>query len=173
MNLDGDSQSDLIAHGGIYKAAYAYSIENYEFWKRELNRTDFTFGQFGENLTVDDILEDKIHIWCCLPCRGCDRRGNAAPRAVLQAWNQNATSRVSQELFLASNRVGFYLRVLQEGEVGTGDTFELIKAGPEQMTVHEVNHLLYFDPKKLDGARSALRIQAPVARGGVARLRSD
>jgi len=62
LNLDGDAQSDLVAHGGIYKAAYVYSIENYEFWKHKLNRTDFTFGQFGENFTANDMLEDTIHI---------------------------------------------------------------------------------------------------------------
>jgi MOSC domain-containing protein YiiM len=39
LNLNGDAQSDLASHGGIYKAAYVYSIENYDFWRRELNRT--------------------------------------------------------------------------------------------------------------------------------------
>ncbi len=64
------------------------------------------------------------------------------------------------KIFLSSNRVGFYLRVIQEGEVAAGDAFELIKGGPEQMTVQEVNHLLYFDPSNLEGARRALRIPA-------------
>lgn len=52
MNLDGDGQADLVAHGGIYKAAYVYSIENYDHWKKELRQDDFTMGQFGENFTV-------------------------------------------------------------------------------------------------------------------------
>jgi len=62
LNLDGDGQADLIGHGGIYKAAYVYSIENYDYWKRELGRTDFTFGQFGENVTVEGMLEDQIYV---------------------------------------------------------------------------------------------------------------
>ena len=62
MNLDGDGQADLTAHGGIYKAAYVYSIENYDYWKQELARTDFAFGQFGENFTVEGMPEDEIHV---------------------------------------------------------------------------------------------------------------
>ena len=38
LNLDGDGQADLVGHGGVYKAAYAYSVENYDHWKRELGR---------------------------------------------------------------------------------------------------------------------------------------
>ena len=55
LNLDGDGQADLKAHGGVDKAAYAYSIENYEYWKRELGSDDFRYGQFGENFTVEGM----------------------------------------------------------------------------------------------------------------------
>jgi MOSC domain-containing protein YiiM len=159
LNLDGDAQSDLVAHGGIYKAAYVYSVENYEFWKRELDRTDFTFGQFGENLTVDDMLEDRIHIGDVF------RVGSAVvevtqPRVPCYKLGIKMQLPAFPKMFLASNRAGFYLRVVQEGAVGAGDAFELVAAGPEQMSVRDVNHLLYFDPKNFDGARRALRIQA-------------
>ena len=63
-------------------------------------------------------------------------------------------------MFLKSCRVGFYLRVLEEGEVGAGDLLERTKTDPEQMTVREVCHLLYFDSKNLEGAKKALRIRA-------------
>src|SRR5215467_8990827 len=61
-NLDGDGQADLKAHGGVHKAAYAYSIENYEYWKRELARDDFRYGQFGENFTVEGMLDETVHL---------------------------------------------------------------------------------------------------------------
>jgi MOSC domain-containing protein YiiM len=64
------------------------------------------------------------------------------------------------KMFLASCRVGFYLRVLEEGEVGAGDGFERVGPDPERMTVREVCHLLYFDPANLEGARKVLRIRA-------------
>ena len=62
--------------------------------------------------------------------------------------------------FLESLRVGFYLRVLEEGEVGAGDVFELIRPDPERMTVRELNSVGYFDTDNLQEARRALRIQA-------------
>jgi MOSC domain-containing protein YiiM len=62
LNLDGDEQADLRGHGGIYKAAYAYSIENHEYWQRELGRDDFGPGQFGENFTVEGMTDDVVHV---------------------------------------------------------------------------------------------------------------
>ena len=62
LNLDGDEQADRENHGGLYKAVYAYSTEHYEHWKRELGRNDFTPGQFGENFTVQGMIEDDVHI---------------------------------------------------------------------------------------------------------------
>lgn len=56
------------------------------------------------------------------------------------------------KLFLASGRVGFYLRVLEERE-GVG-------ADPVGMTVREMSHLLFFEPENLEGAGRALRIRA-------------
>ena len=62
LNLEGDGQADRNVHGGINKAVYAYPNEHYEYWSRELGRTDFTFGQFGENFTVSGMLEDAVRI---------------------------------------------------------------------------------------------------------------
>ncbi len=159
LNLDGDGQADLKAHGGIDKAVYAYSIENYDYWKGELGRTDFTFGQFGENFTVEGMLDDQIHI-------GDQFRVGTALVEVTQprvpCFKLGIKMGLAQfpKLFLASGRLGFYLRVLEEGRVGAGDVVDRIKTDPERMTVREVCNLLYFDQKNLDGAKKALRIKA-------------
>ena len=159
LNLDGDGQADLIGHGGIYKAAYVYSIENYDYWKRELGRTDFTFGQFGENVTVEGMLEDQI-------CVGDVFRVGSALVEVTQprvpCYKLGIKMGLPQfvKMFLASCRVGFYLRVLEVGEIGPGDVLDHVRTDPERMTVREVCHLLYFDPKNLEGAKKALRIRA-------------
>ena len=63
-------------------------------------------------------------------------------------------------VFLRSGRVGFYLRVLQEGEVGAGDGLRLVEHGPERMTVSDISHLYYFDRKNLADCERALRIEA-------------
>ena len=62
--------------------------------------------------------------------------------------------------FMAQARVGFYLRVLEKGEVGAGDSVERVQTGPERMTVREMFNLLYNDEEKLEGARKALCIPA-------------
>jgi len=62
LNIDGDGQADLKNHGGEYKAVYTYDIQNYAHWEKELRRDDFTFGQFGENLTTEGMTEDEVFI---------------------------------------------------------------------------------------------------------------
>ena len=159
LNLDGDGQADLVGHGGIFKAAYAYSVENYEYWKRELGRADLAFGQFGENFTVEGMPEDEVHIGDVF------RVGDALvevtqPRVPCYKLGIKMGLRGFEKMFLASYRVGFYLRVLEEGEVGAGDVLDRVRTDPERMTVREMCRLLYFEPENLEGARKALRIRA-------------
>jgi MOSC domain-containing protein YiiM len=159
LNLDGDGQADLVGHGGIYKAVYAYPVENYEYWKRELGRTDLAYGQFGENFTVEGMVEDEVHIGDVF------RVGDALvevtqPRVPCYKLGIKMGLPKFVKMFLASCRVGFYLRVLEEGEVGAGDVVYRVRADPGRTTVREMCHLLYFDPENLEGARKALHIRA-------------
>ncbi|MCA1718454.1 MAG: MOSC domain-containing protein [Actinobacteria bacterium] len=158
-NLDGDGQADLENHGGVDRAAYAYSIENYDHWRRELGRNEFAFGQFGENFTVEGMMEDEVHIGDVF------RVGEALvevsqPRPPCFKLGIKMGMPGFPKLFLASGRVGFYLRVLEEGEVGAGDVFERVESDPERMSVREMSHLLFFEPKNLEGAKRALRVRA-------------
>jgi MOSC domain-containing protein YiiM len=159
LNLKGDGQADLVGHGGVYKAAYAYSVENYDYWKRELGRDDFAFGQFGENFTVEGMMEDEVHVGDVF------RAGGALievtqPRVPCYKLGIKMGLRGFEKKFLASGRVGFYLRVLEEGKVGAGDILDRVRTDPVRMTVREICHLLYFDPENLEGASKALRIRA-------------
>lgn len=159
LNLDGDGQADLVNHGGPDRAAYAYTTENYDYWRQELGRDDFRFGQFGENFTIEGATEDDIRIGDVL------RVGDALvevsqPRPPCFKLGIKMGMPTFPKLFLQSGRVGFYMRVLEEGKVGAGDTFERVAQDPEAMTVREMSHLLFFDAKNLEGARRALRIRA-------------
>jgi MOSC domain-containing protein YiiM len=159
LNLDGDGQADLVGHGGIYKAAYAYSVENYEYWKRELRREDLAFGQFGENFTVEGMPEDEVHIGDVFRVGGALVEVTQ-PRVPCYKLALKMGLKGFEKRFLATCRVGFYLRVLEEGEVGAGDGVDRVRIDPERITVREMCHLLYFDPENLEGARKALRIRA-------------
>lgn len=159
LNLDGDGQADLVGHGGIYRAAYVYTFENYRYWESELGRTDFTYGQFGENLTVEGMLDDAVHVGDVFRVGGALVEVTQ-PRVPCFKLGIRMGLEGFEHVLLSSNRIGFYLRVLEEGEVGAGDRFEQVKTDRHGMTVAEINNLLYFDLGNLEGTRKALRIKA-------------
>lgn len=159
LNLDGDGQADLINHGGVHRAVYAYPIENYGYWQRELGRDDLVFGQFGENFTVSGITEEDAHIGDVFRVGGALVQVSQ-PRPPCFKLGIKMGMPGFLKPFLASGRVGFYLRVLEEGEVGAGDAFELVESDQGRMTVREVSDLLFFEPDDLEGARRALGIDA-------------
>lgn len=158
-NLDGDGQADLEAHGGVDKAVYVYSKENYEFWATELGRDDFAAaGQFGENFTVQGMSDeevcvgDRFHVGGAL-VEVTQPRVPCFKLAVLMGIEG------FQKQFAAACRTGFYLRVLEEGDVGAGDAIERAGEGPVRMSVRDMMHLLYFEPDNIKGAKKALEIK--------------
>src|SRR6476661_3786815 len=62
LNIDGDGQGDLAGHGGENRAVFVYQIESYRYWEEQLDRHDFTYGQFGENFTVEGLPDDEVCI---------------------------------------------------------------------------------------------------------------
>ena len=159
LNLDGDGQGDPSVHGGVHKAVYVYPIEHYDYWKRELGRDDLTYGKFGENLTVEDMLEETVHIGDVF------RIGEALvevsqPRVPCFKLGIKMRNPRIVKPFLASERVGFYVRVLEEGEVGAGDAIERTKVGEGQMTVKEIVHLRHFDTANTEAAEKAASLPA-------------
>ena len=124
FNVQGDEQSDLEVHGGEDKAVYAYPAEHYGFWREALPGVELPWGAFGENLTVEGLLEDRVHI-------GDRFRAGTAEFRVTEprmpcyklALRFNRPDMVKR--FLKSGRTGFYLAVLKEGEVGAGDAIAL------------------------------------------------
>jgi len=158
LNLAGDGQADLTVHGGIHQAVYVYPFEHYDYWKQKLGREDLTYGQFGENFTVAGMIEDQVHIGDVF------RIGNAMvqitqPRVPCYKLAIKMNLPKFPKLFMASGRTGFYLRVLQEGEVGAGDAIARIEIAPEKVTVQEVFHLAFRDHDDLDALNKALRVR--------------
>ena len=159
LNLDGDGQGDPTVHGGIHKAVYIYTIEHYDHWKRELGRDDLTYGKFGENLTVEGMLEETVHIGDVF------RIGEALvevsqPRVPCFKLGIKMRDPQIVKPFLQSERVGFYVRVLEEGEVGAGDAIERTKIGEGQMTVKEIVHLRHFDNMNAAATEKAANLPA-------------
>ena len=159
LNLDGDGQGDTAGHGGEQRAAFVYQIESYGYWREQLGRTDFVHGQFGENFTIEGLPDDAV----CIGDRY--RIGSALfevtqPRVTCYRVGIRMNEPRMAALLTSSGRPGFYVRVLQEGEVGAGD--EIVKVGEamERMTVAEINALLYLSNHARDRLERALRIEA-------------
>src|ERR1700760_3960592 len=159
LNLDGDGQGDLAGHGGGQRAVFVYQIASYRHWREHLKRTDFVHGQFGENFTIEGLSDDTV----CIGDRyqiGSGLVEVTQPPVTCYRVGIRMNEPRMAALLTSSGRPGFYLRILQEGEVGSGD--QIVKAGEgrERMTVAEINALLYSPNHARDRLERALRIEA-------------
>jgi ferredoxin-NADP reductase/MOSC domain-containing protein YiiM/ferredoxin len=159
LNLEGDGQGDLAGHGGEHRAVFVYQIESYRYWQERLQRTDFVYGQFGENFTIEGMADDEV----CIGDRY--RIGGALfevtqPRVTCYRVGIRMNEPRMPALLTSSGRPGFYFRVLEEGDVGAGDSIEKVGDGSERMTVTEINALLYSTDHPRDRLERALRIAA-------------
>lgn len=160
LNLDGDGQADLKGHGGIHKAVYVYDKANYGFWEDELGRSDFAAaGQFGENFTTEGLTDDEVAVGDVFQIGGAVVEVTQ-PRVPCFKLGVLMGIEGFQKRFAEACRVGFYLRVLQEGEVGAGDMFDRVDEGSVRITVRDMSHLLYFEPDNIADAKRALEIEA-------------
>ena len=157
LNIEGDGQGDLGGHGGEQRAVFVYQLGSYRHWERELGRDDFTYGQFGENLTVEGLSDDEV----CIGDRY--RIGGAVfevtqPRVTCYRVGIRLNDPRIPALLVSHRRPGFYFRVLQEGDVEAGDEIVRLATGPEQMTVAEADGLLYLPGHPRQQLLRALRI---------------
>jgi len=159
LDIEGDAQADLAGHGGEQRAVFVYQMDSYHYWQSFLGRSDFTFGQFGENFTVEGLLDSEV----CIGDRY--RIGDAIfevtqPRVTCYRVGIRMNEPRMPALLVAHHRPGFYFRVLQEGEVGAGDDIVKITDGPERMSVADVDALLYLPGPSREQLQRALRIPA-------------
>src|SRR6266404_3262103 len=150
LNLDGDEQSDLTVHGGVDKAVYVYPSEHYAFWRDKLPGVDLPWGAFGENFTTEGGFDDRaVHIGdrfrigsvefvVTQPRMPCFKLGIRFGRADMI------------KRFLHSGRNGFYFAVAQEGEVGAGDSIELLTRDDNGVTVADIVQLYTADAANQD-----------------------
>ncbi len=172
LNIDGDKQADLQAHGGPYKAVYFYPHEHYPYWQAELGRDEpFGYGQFGENLTVTGLLETEVNVGDVFQIGEAQVQVTQPRVPCYKLVHKMNAPRDFTKAFLRTGKVGFYARVLQAGNIDTGPVQKLA-TDPHGVSIHAINHLLYVDQTDKDLARRALEIEAlsPGWRGSMADL---
>jgi ferredoxin-NADP reductase/MOSC domain-containing protein YiiM len=159
LNIEGDGQGDTAGHGGEQRAVLVYQLDSYRYWQRHFGRDDFTYGAFGENLTVDGLPDDQV----CIGDRY--RIGEAEfevtqPRVTCYRVGLRTGEPELPALLVSHHRPGFYMRVVTEGRIQAGDEIVKTRTGPHALTVADTDALLYLpgrDPAKL---RAATRIPA-------------
>ena len=159
INIDGDDQADRRAHGGEHRAVFVYQLDSYRHWERELGRDDLTYGQFGENFTVEGLADDEV----CIGDRY--RIGEALfevtqPRVTCYRVGIRMGNPAMPTLLVAHHRPGFYLRVIEEGLVQAGEEIVKVADGPERLTVAQIDALLYLPNKSRALLERALRVPA-------------
>jgi MOSC domain-containing protein YiiM len=160
FNLDGDRQADLTVHGGEHKAVYCYPVEHYEFWKKELPGVDLPMGSFGENFTTEGLLEESVHLG--------DRFSVGSAEVIvtqprMPCYKLGVRFQIDDMVkrFLASGRLGYYVAVTREGEVGAGDEIQVIAQDPNAVPVSEIMRLYVakkYGDRDLDSMRKALQV---------------
>ena len=163
LNIDGDGQGDLQGHGGEQRAALVYQIESYRHWEQYFGRDNFSYGQFGENLTVDGLADDEV----CIGDRY--RIGEAEfevtqPRVTCYRVGLRLGQPELPALLVSHHRPGFYLRVLREGHIQASDQIIKTRTGPHALSVTDTDALLYLPGR--DTAKLRLAAQIPALSPG-------
>ena len=140
LNLAGDQQADLTVHGGPDKAVYAYPVEHYEYWRKQLPDVSFSWGVFGENLTTEGLSEDTLCIGDLV------RAGSAIlqvtqPRMPCYKLELRFNRDDMIKRFLVSGRSGFYFSVIEPGDVGVGSQVEVLDRDTNNVTISDILRL--------------------------------
>ncbi len=158
-NLAGDAQADPTVHGGRARAAYAYPSEHYDFWRGTYPDLETPWGLLGENLTLEGLLEEDVHVGDVL------RFGTAAlevthPRIPCMKLGIRFGRPDVVKRFLASGRVGFHLGIVTPGEVAPGDPVEWISRHPSEVGIPELTRVYKGELDDPDLLRRAIEIPA-------------
>jgi MOSC domain-containing protein YiiM len=159
LNLDGDGQADLRLHGGEGKAVYVYPAEHYDYWRGELPDMKLPWGMFGENITAEGLNENEVNIGDRFRIGGAVFMATQ-PRLPCYKLAAKFKRDDITKRFLRSGRTGFYLSVVEEGEVGAGDAIELVSKGAGGVTVTGVTQLYVSKGKDQDLLRRAALLEA-------------
>jgi MOSC domain-containing protein YiiM len=158
-NLDGDRQADLSAHGGPDKAVYGYPSEHYPYWRNVLSTRDLAWGSFGENLTMEGMLETEVSVGDRF------RLGSAivmvkTPRipCLKLAARFNRSTMIKE--FLHSGYSGLYFSVVEEGEIGAGDQFQFLGGETPTLSIAEINRLYVSPPSDVELLKRATQVKS-------------
>jgi MOSC domain-containing protein YiiM len=159
LNLDGDRQADLTVHGGPSKAVYFYPSEHYGFWQHEFPEMELPHGMFGENFTTAGLDETETHIGDKFQIANAVVMVTEPRLPCFKLGIRFGRTDVIKK-FLVSERTGFYCSVLQEGDVGAGDSIKLLERSDERVRVSDITRLYTREKHNVDLLQRAIKLEA-------------
>jgi len=157
VNLEGDEQSDLTVHGGQYKAVYVYPSEHYAYWRRELPGVDLPLGVFGENLTIEGLLETDVFIGDRISIGSAEFQVTQPRQPCFKLGIRFGRDDMIKR-FVASGRSGFYVSIVTEGDVGRGDAIRHSRSPADSVSVADIFALKMGSGASPDALRRAASI---------------
>ncbi|WP_411895420.1 MOSC domain-containing protein [Winogradskyella sp. A2] len=145
-NVRGDEVSDRRVHGGEYKACYLFSANHYPYWRSMYPNLDWTYGMLGENLTVEGLDEKQLNIGDIYKLGKALVQITIPREPCFKFAHKFGTDAVLQQ-FIDYGYSGTYVRVLERGEVKTGDSFELIEQKKDTISIFHLFELLFIKNK--------------------------
>lgn len=143
VNLAGDDQADRGAHGGPDKVAYAYAVEDARWWESEMGRP-FPPAEFGENLTTEGVDGNDALIgerWSI----GTAVFEVSEPRVPCWRLGVRMNDLTFVRRFTEALRPGPYLRIVVEGDVGSGDEIRVVSKPDHDLSVRDVFRIFTRD----------------------------
>ncbi|MGB5818144.1 MAG: MOSC domain-containing protein [Saonia sp.] len=150
-----DTIADRKVHGGIHKACYLFSKEQYPYWKNSYPHLQWDWGMFGENLTIEGMDESQIRIGDIYKI-GTSLVQVSQPREPCYKLGIRFGNQDILKQFIDHGYPGTYVRVLEEGTVKTGDELILDTPSENTLTIAQFYNLLYTRKKDMDLVQLAI-----------------
>ncbi len=146
LDVANDTIINRINHGGINKACYLFSKDQYPYWKKIYPNLDWDWGMFGENLTVEDMDESQLRVGDIF------KVGHAVvqisqPREPCYKLGIRFDDQNILKKYIAHGYPGTYVKVLEPGSVQNGDEFILLQRSANTLTVNQFYELMFAKEK--------------------------
>ncbi|UZR97212.1 MOSC domain-containing protein [Chondrinema litorale] len=141
-----DHISNRLNHAGYYKACYIFSAEQYPYWQKLYPDLDWSWGMFGENLTVADFDEREVYLGDIYKAGEALVQVSQYREPCYKLGYKFGTPQVIKQ-FIEHGFGGTYLSILEEGEVNIGDSFTLVERAKNSLTVAELFELVFSKDK--------------------------
>lgn len=148
-DVRGDEISDRRVHGGEFKACYLFSAYQYPFWRNLYPNLDWTYGMLGENLTIENLDEKTLFVGDIYKI-GKATVQITIPREPCFKFAHKFGSNAVIQQFINNGYSGTYVRVLEKGEIKTGDALQLVEKAKDSISIFNFFELLFAETKNTD-----------------------